>query len=137
MANPITRPKFKDDEVVVATTSMALEGIEQVIVKGTQLRGSHPAVKKAPQLFVPFGTPASEWPPEIDQAASDALAAERLAESERKYPTIPADEVVVCIQGFRAGFSSVDAGALRRRTDPIVQKHPQFFAEPPRPLAVP
>lgn len=131
--------KFKDDEVVVSWQTFAGEGIDEVIKRGTRLRGAHPAVRRWPQFFVADGTPEKEWPGLLDATIehSQKVAAERAAENERKYPTIPADEVVVCIQGFRAGFTSVDEGARRRRTDPVVKKYPQFFGEPPRPLVAP
>ena len=149
MANPLTRSKFKDDEIVVATTSLAVEGVDEVIRRGMQLRGNHPAVRKCPQWFVPFGTPESEWPSEWDNAGLERIAEEQRRESERRHcalgphphngecsSTIPEDEVVICIQGFAVfGSAAVEVGARRRRTDPIVKKHPQFFAEPPKPLA--
>jgi len=130
--------KFKDDEVVVAVTSFAGDGGaagDLTIIKGHELRGNHPAVRKWPQFFVPIGTPRSEWPAEFDVAAIAKIEDERRRESDRRYPQIPADEAVVCIQGFQAmGFASVSPGERRRRDDPIVKKFPQYFGELPRPL---
>lgn len=128
--------KFKDDEVLVATTSFAVDGVVETITRGTELRGNHLAVRKCPQWFVPLGTPKSEWPPEIDHARLLAIAEEQRPETARKYPSIPEDEVVVCIQGFSVfGSAPVAVGARRRRTDPIVKRYPQFFSEQLRPLS--
>jgi len=130
--------KFKDDEVVVATTSGAFDcgaAGELTIIKGHELRGNHPAVRKWPKFFVPFGTPRSEWPAEFDVEAIAKIEDERRRESDRRYPQIPTDEAVVCIQGFQAmGLASVSPGERRRRDDPIVKKFPEYFGELPVPL---
>jgi hypothetical protein len=135
MRNPLAHPKFKDDEVVVATTSGAFDGVPGVVLRGQQLRGNHPAVKNWPQFFVPFGTPSVEWPPEGNLAAIEKIEEERHRESDRMYPQIPPEEAVVCIQDFQASaFAPVSAGDRRRRSDPIVKKFPQYFGELPVPL---
>jgi len=60
--SPRVRSKFKPDEVVVAHTSFAADGIPHVIVQGTRLRGDDPAVRAAPWAFAQDGTPAGEMP---------------------------------------------------------------------------
>jgi len=138
MANPFKAPKFRDDEVAVAWQTFAGDGIPEVIKRGTRLRGNHPAVRRWPQFFVADGTPANEWPtnddlPGVKEAAAEADRRFR-AEQAQKYPTVPAEEAVVCIQGFAIGQVAVQEGEVRRRDSEIVQKYPQYFAEWPRPL---
>jgi hypothetical protein len=130
--------KVDPAKIYISWQTFASEGFDGVIRRGDRLRGTHPAVKRWPQFFVEDGTPEGEWPGLLD-GTEEQLApmyAERAAEQERKYPTIPESEVVICIEGFGVlGSAFVEVGARRRRTDPIVKKYPQFFADPPKPLA--
>jgi hypothetical protein len=54
------KPKFSNDEIAVAHTSFATAN--DVVTRGTRLRGSNPLVREFPSNFVADGTPESEWP---------------------------------------------------------------------------
>lgn len=139
MLNAFKTHKFKDDEVVIAWQSFAVDGVHETIVRGQRLRGSHPAVKKAPDYFVPDATPESEWPSHFAGAVESSmrLAQEQQAERARHAPPeIPLAEQVLCVAGFTKSGRSFREGGIYRRDDPAVNdpETRKYFAEPARPL---
>ena len=136
----ISRPKrFRDDEIVVAVTSFAVDGVAEVIVRGTRLRASHAAVRKASQYFAPDGTPPNEWPSEFDAAGEELARVDRRERAERAKhapPEIPLEDQVICTQTFSKGARFYGVGVIYRRDDPAV-KDPatrEYFGTPARPL---
>lgn len=67
MPRVLPKPRWKDDEVVVAWC--ALVGDTYSIAKGERLRASDVRVRLHPNVFVAGDTPPSEWPSEVDWAA--------------------------------------------------------------------
>lgn len=128
---------FKDDQVVIAWTSFAVDGVGDVIRKGTKLRANHPAVRKAPQFFVPDGTLEAEWPSEFDRAVEESMRTDAQEKAERARhspPPIPEDRAVEVIEAFRIGFDTYNVGRRFDRDDELVQVHPEYFGTPRRPL---
>jgi hypothetical protein len=132
------KPRFKDDDVVVAWQAFAIDvdGFPFTFKTGARLRGNHPAVRAAPWAWVADGTPASEWPSVFEQSIEFPQPEPHI----RILESIPPERAVRARQSFTfdvhgVAGSTVRQGQLLDMDDPIVQSNPELFERPPRPLS--
>jgi hypothetical protein len=134
MAIASKKPSKPDPNQIYVCWHPFAMGDHILVREGERLRGDHEAVCKSPGNFVLDGTPRSEWPSIWDSIQAPA-------EDEpwfRQPEPIPLDEAVEAMQTLWATIEGkprhVHKGQRLRRTDPLVEKHPEFFQLPARPL---
>lgn len=130
MPRVTAKPRWRDDEVVVAWGALA--AAEYVIARGERLRGSDPRVREHPEMFVADGTPESEWPSQVDWGA---LPSTPEPPQTRILESASADELCVANDSLRAGTRVIERGQKVRRDDPVVLKSPELFHGIPKLLS--
>lgn len=123
----MTKVKVKDDEVFIAWQG-ASQG-DYTVSRGDRLRGSHPMVRSLGRtVFVPDGTPQSEWP-----NPRDAIVEASDAQAKRVPPPKPNPSMDRPLRDFRKCVTEVSRldGAWHLRPGDIVPlEHDAVTARP-------
>jgi hypothetical protein len=147
----LTKRDVDPEAIYIAWQAFAAAGIDNVIAKGTRLRGDALAVKVAPGMFVPDLTPEDEYPSAFAHTIEQDEAADRAyrADQAKRYPpatVVPLERQLIVRVGFklagRIGFGGaqfvegqiVDKGD--QRLAKMFRDHIEYFGVPSRTAAL-
>jgi hypothetical protein len=131
------RQTWQDDDIVVAWQAFCTDA--HVVRRGTELRGSHEAVRACPEYFVLASTPETERPSPWSSIAAETERVETERALERAAlapPPLRAEDAVRARETFTEVSTgrTINKGTLLAIDDTLVKRFPEHFEHLPVPL---